>query len=121
MPCRTDIPSYARKDIRMVRLMEQIDKEAHMPDTQETLSARLGDTLKKSNEAYMAYRTAKAAKFLELACPPDGAKKPTEKVIDATIDSDANLMALKRASLEADAALEVARFEAKASLSRQDN
>lgn len=91
-----------------------------MPLDTNTAATRLSEALKKSNEAYMAYRTAKAAKFIELSCPPEGAKKPTEKVIDSTIDADTALMALKRASLEADAELELARFEAKASLVRQE-
>ena len=82
-------------------------------------SANLSTALEAANEAYMAYRIAKAAKILELANPTDGSKKPTEKVIDATIESDSTLNALKRATLEADARLEVARFEAKAMLTVQ--
>ena len=85
----------------------------------QAYSAKLSSALEAANEAYMAYRIAKSAKILELVNPADGSKKPTEKVIDATIESDDALNTLKRATLEADARLEVARFEAKAMLTVQ--
>lgn len=85
----------------------------------QAYSAKLSSAIEASNAAYMAYRVARANKILELANPADGSKKPTEKIIDSTIESDDKLNALKDATLVADANLEVARFEAKAMLTIQ--
>ena len=66
--------------------------------TPEEIKANTDALLKAINEAdeaYEVFRVAKAKKFIELSCPKDGSKKPTEAIILATIDSDANIAALR--------------------------
>ena len=67
-----------------------------------------------ANDAENAYRVAKANKFLQLACPADGSKKPTESVIAATIDADQAITALRVANQKAQAELDVQKMRFKA-------
>ena len=61
-----------------------------------------------------AYRTARGNKFLALACPTDGSKKPTESTIGALIDADPELNALRVARDFAAAKLDVLKMTFKA-------
>ena len=61
-----------------------------------------------------AYRVARGNKFLSLACPTDGSKKPTESTIGAIIDSDPDLNNLRIARDFAAAKLDVLKMTFKA-------
>ena len=61
-----------------------------------------------------AYRTARGNKFLALACPTDGSKKPTESTIGAMLDVDPELTALRTARDFAAAKLDVMKMAFKA-------
>ena len=54
-----------------------------------------------------AYRMAKAKKFLELSCPKDGSKKPSETLILSMIDADEGISALRLENMKAQADLDV--------------
>ena len=64
--------------------------------------------------AESAYRTARGNKFLSLAGPTDGSKKPTESTIGAIIDSDPELNTLRIARDFAAAKLDVLKMAFKA-------
>lgn len=53
------------------------------------------EAINAANEAYEAFRVAKAKKFLALSYPTDGSKKPTEAIILATIDADEAIAKLR--------------------------
>ena len=84
------------------------------PSEIETRANELKVLYTEADKAEQAYRTAKAKRFLQLACPPDGAKKPTESVIAATIDSDEQLNTLRKLNNEAQAKLDIAKMTFKA-------
>ena len=58
-------------------------------------SAILLDAINAADEAYEAFRVAKAKKFLALSYPTDGSKKPTESCIQAFIDADEEIAKLR--------------------------
>lgn len=74
----------------------------------------LRDAYTKANDAENAYRLAKAKMFLDLSCPKDGSKKPTEAVITATIDVDPEITTLRVANAAAQAELDVQKMTFKA-------
>lgn len=82
--------------------------------TPEEIKANTDTLLKAINEAdaaYEAFRVAKAKKFIELSCPKDGSKKPTEALILATIDSDDKIAALRVEADKKAAIVTVAKLE----------
>ena len=76
--------------------------------------ADLRKAYEAANAAENAYRLAKANKFLQMSCPTDGSKKPTEAVILASIDADATITALRVANQAAQAELDVQKMMFKA-------
>jgi hypothetical protein len=76
--------------------------------------ANLRKAYDAANAAENAYRVAKANKFLQLSCPTDGSKKPTEAVILSTIDADQTITALRLANQAAQAELDVQKMVFKA-------
>lgn len=79
-----------------------------------THEANLRKAYEAANAAENAYRVAKANKFLQLSCPTDGSKKPTEAVILSTIDADQSITALRMANQAAQAELDVQKMVFKA-------
>lgn len=79
-----------------------------------TREASLRKAYESANATENAYRIAKANKFLQLSCPTDGSKKPTEAVILATIDADQAITALRMTNQAAQAELDVQKMVFKA-------
>ena len=70
--------------------------------------------INEANDAVDAYRFAKAKKTIELLAPdnpPPGFKKPTEIMLGALLDTDQNLIVLRRARDAKLAILAVAKAE----------
>ena len=85
--------------------------------TVEEIAARetaLRNAYAAANKAENDYRVAKATKFLQMACPPEGVKKPTEAVILNSIDADPAITALRQANQAAQAELDVQKMVFKA-------
>ena len=80
----------------------------------DTREANLRKAYEAANAAENAYRVAKANKFLQLSCPTDGSKKPTEAVILATIDADQTITTLRMTNQAAQAELDVQKMVFKA-------
>lgn len=87
----------------------------------ENLSASLSARHQDARKSEEAYRVARATKFLEMAIPSNGEKKPSDEVIKARLDADPELIAL-RAKMETDAAeLSVAQYFYRAAIATQNN
>lgn len=85
--------------------------------TKEEISARelsLRQAYDAANNAENAYRVAKANKFIQMSCPTDGSKKPTEAVILSTIDADPVITGLRMANQKAQAELDIQKMVFKA-------